>query len=632
MNLVAIENLSKSYLDKELFSMITFGIDSADKIGLIGVNGVGKSTLLKIIAGAEQADSGKITKRKEITIKYLAQNPNLNNTLTVLEQIFNCNEPLFELVKRYELANLKAIKNPSDEKLQNILMKLISEMDNKHAWQLENEAKSILTKLGIYDFNKKIGTLSGGQKKRVALAEALIQPSQLLLLDEPTNHIDNETIEWLEKYLLERKGALLMVTHDRYFLDRVTNRILELDRSKIYSYEGNYSVFVEKKAERELELLATQSKKRNIFRQELAWMRRGARARSTKQKARIARFNDLKDELNSYENKSELHINVGVSRLGKKVIEIKNITKSYDNKTVIKDFTCSIHPNDRIGIVGPNGAGKSTLLNIISACIQPDSGNMEYGSTVKLSYYKQDYQHIDPKKRAIDYIKEVAEVMSTGDGNFITASQMLELFLFTASMQYCPISKLSGGERKRLYLLRELMKCPNVLLLDEPTNDLDIQTLTILEQYLTAFKGVIVVVSHDRYFLDKIANRIFSFNSSAEVKQFLGGYAEYLKLISNSENKISKETKKTETKRYKKEPKLKFTYKEKQEYDEIETKIENTELQIQDINNQINTAGDNYNRLQELADKLKMVESQLNQLMIRWEYLTDLAEKINNKQ
>ena len=630
MNLVAIENLSKSYLDKELFNNITFGINSTDKIGLIGINGAGKSTLLKIIAGVEQADSGKIIKRKDLSIKYLNQDPNLDNDLTVLEQIFNCNDPIFELVKRYELANIKAMQNPTDNNAQNTLIKLIAEMDNKHAWQLENDAKSILTKLGIYSFDKKIGTLSGGQKKRVALAEVLIQPADLLILDEPTNHIDNKTIEWLESYLSERKIALLMVTHDRYFLDRVTNKIIELDRGKLHYYEGNYSLFVEKKAEREQELVTSQVKKRNIFRQELAWMRRGARARSTKQKARIDRFNELKKDVESYSESSKLNINVGVSRLGKKVIEVNSISKSYGHDSIINNFTCTFFPNERIGIVGANGVGKSTFLNLLANNIKPDKGNIDFGSTVKLGYYKQDYNDLNEDLRAIDYIKEVAEVITTAEGAVITASQMLETFLFNSHMQYTPISKLSGGERKRLYLLRVLMGSPNVLMLDEPTNDLDIQTLTILEQYINAFQGVVIAVSHDRYFLNKVANKILAFENKGKILQYAGDYDAYLKHCEQS-NEIAdiKEQEKTKPKISQPvKPKLKFSYKEQKEYDSIEQNIELTENELNRISSEINNAGDNYSLLQELSAQHSELESELETLLERWQYLTDLAEEI----
>lgn len=519
MNLLSAEGITKSYSEKKLFNNISLGINDGDKIGVIGINGTGKSTLLKVIAGVEELDDGRIIRSNGLQIEYLSQNPAFEEDSTVIQQVFKGNSPVMKLLREYE----EALNNNSSPER---IMKLTQQIDLLNGWTLESEAKSILSKLGILDFTAKVGTLSGGQRKRIALAAALIQPSNLLILDEPTNHLDNNTIDWLEQYLNKRKGALLMVTHDRYFLDRVVNVIIELDRGNLYSYKGNYTEFLEKKSERMEREEASEAKRQNLLRKELAWIRRGAKARTTKQKARIDRFEKLSSqEVDIVEDK--IDISVGSSRLGKKVIEINNISKAYGNRTLIKNFDYTVLRDDRIGIVGPNGMGKSTLINIIAGKLEGDGGYVDLGETVKIGLYSQETNFLKEDMRVIEYIRETAEYLTTAEGEKITASQMLERFLFPPESQWTPIEKLSGGEKRRLYLLKVLMEAPNVLLLDEPTNDLDIETLTILEDYIDNFQGAVIAVSHDRYFLDRIAEKIFAFKEGGEIVQYSGNYSDY---------------------------------------------------------------------------------------------------------
>lgn len=638
MNLLTAEYLSKSYSEKILFENISIGINEGDKIGVIGVNGTGKSTLLKVISGSETADSGKITKGNNVRIEYLPQTPLFYDDVTVIEQIFKGNSSIMKLIIEYEEVLIKLDNNPNDNELQKSLLNINQRMDAANAWQIESEAKIILSILGITDYYARVGTLSGGQKKRIALAGALINPSDLLILDEPTNHMDNETIAWLEQYLNKRQGALLMITHDRYFLDRVTNRIIELDNGKLYSYDGNYSVFLEKKVEREALLKATQDKLDNLLRKELAWIRRGAKARTTKQKARIDRFEILKEEKTEV-NKDKLDISVGSSRLGKKIMELNNISKSYGNRKLIENFSYIAMRNDRVGIIGSNGSGKSTLLNIIAGKIIPDSGVVNIGDTVKIGYFSQESKELNENLRVIEYIKEAAEYIETSDGSRISASQMLERFLFDGSMQWTPISKLSGGEKRRLYLLGVLMAAPNVLLLDEPTNDLDIETLTILEDYIDEFSGMVIAVSHDRYFLDRISNKIFSFQGEGVIDQYTGNYSDYkekmeqLEKITEEESRAKvKESKKSDVAINAKPKTLKFTYKEQKEYDEIDKKIEEAENQLFNIDEEINMAGSDYEKLQKLLETKGNLEKQQEFLMERWVYLNELAEKIRTQE
>lgn len=632
MNFLTVEKLSKSFTDKILFDEISFGINEGDKIGVIGVNGTGKSTLLKIIAGVETADSGTITTMNGLRIGYLPQMPEFEEGMTVINQVFKTDNPKMQIVKEYEEA-LFQVENNYSKEAENKLIKLTEKMDKEDAWGLESEAKTILTKLGVTDFYKEVQLLSGGQRKRVAMAGALISPVDILIMDEPTNHIDNETVDWLENYLGKCTKALLMVTHDRYFLDRVVNKTIELDKGKLYTYQGNYSQFLELKAEREELELAGERKRQNLLRRELAWIRRGAQARSTKQKARIERFEEV-SAIKAPEMRGNFEISVGASRLGRKTIEINNVSMSYDGKKYIDDFSYIILRDDRVGIIGHNGCGKSTLMNIITGRLKPESGFVEIGNTVNIGVFAQENGEMDENMRVIDYIKEVAEYVPTVDGR-ITASQMLEKFLFKGDIQWSPISKLSGGEKRRLYLLRVLMAAPNILFLDEPTNDLDIETLTILEEYLEDFPGAVVTVSHDRYFLDKMVNRIFSFEGNGRIKQYEGGYTDY-KIQHDKEEinipveKVVKQEKKQEVEKPKKL--MKMTYKDQREFDTINERIEGIELKIAEIDDKISQCGSDYVKLQELTEQKENFEKELEEAMDRWVYLNELNEEIERNK
>lgn len=634
MNLLTIENLAKSYGERVLFANVTFGIDEGDKIGLIGVNGTGKSTFLKMIAGVDTPDTGKIVKGSSVSVEYLPQNPEFDADATVLEQVFKGHSPVMKVLREYEEALVAAQTYPGDITWQKSLIRLSQQMDAQDAWQLESEAKSILTQLGIVDFTAVVSTLSGGQRKRIALASALINPSDLLILDEPTNHIDNTTVAWLEQYLHKRKGALLMITHDRYFLDRVTNRMIELDKGQLYMYKGNYSNFLELKAEREEQQEASERKRQNLLRTELAWMRRGAQARSTKQKARIDRFEQLSSEkVDLSDNKIE--ILAGSSRLGRKIIELEHISHAFEGNMLIRDFSYIVLKDDRAGIVGPNGSGKSTLLNIITGQLVPTSGTIEIGQTVKIGYFSQENGEMDETMRVIDYIKEEANFLPTADGGTISAAQMLERFLFPPNLQWMPISKLSGGEKRRLYLLRVLMSAPNVLLLDEPTNDLDIQTLTILEDYLDEFAGAVIVVSHDRYFLDRVAEKIFAFMDQGVIRQYVGGYSEYQEQCRETEKQAVDTQKDSEERKPVLEDRTKgrarkFTFKEQREYEQIDELIAKVEQEIQDAASHIDAAGSNYELLQEWLAVQRQLEARLDELIERWTYLNELAEEMKN--
>ncbi|MFA5523505.1 MAG: ABC-F family ATP-binding cassette domain-containing protein [Tissierellales bacterium] len=640
MNLISLESITKSYSEKQLLNNINFGINEGDKIGVIGINGTGKSTLLKIIAGVEVADGGRVIKGNSVRIEYLSQNPDFDTEATVLEQVFRGNSEVMRVIRDYE----KAIQNQDTP--AEVITRLTSAMDAVNAWQIESEAKTVLTKLGVLEFSAKVGALSGGQRKRIALASALISPSELLILDEPTNHLDNDTIDWLEQYLNKRKGALLMVTHDRYFLDRAVNQIIELDTGNLHIYKGSYNYFLEKKLEREEIEAASERKRQSLMRKELAWIMRGAKARTTKQKARIERFEKLNERTLDLAN-DKIDISVASSRLGKKIIEIENINKSFEDKKVISNFSYVVLRDDRVGIVGPNGIGKSTLINIISGMLDPDSGKVDVGQTVRIGLFSQETYHMDDNLRVIEFIKEGAEFLSTADGQKISASQMLERFLFAPKEQWAPIGKLSGGEKRRLHLLRVLMDAPNVLLLDEPTNDLDIETLTILEDYLEDFPGAVIAVSHDRYFLDKMAEKIFVFHENGSIKQYTGNYSlfkesetaddegntsEY-KTIKNKDmsNKAPSQESKSDTKNEKKKP-LKFTFKEQKEYDEIDDIIAETEEKIQDTEIKIGQAATDYVLLQELLAQKEELEKQLDEKMQRWVYLNELAEKIEENK
>lgn len=633
MNLLSTESLSKAYGEKKLFDKVAFGIDDSDKIGLIGINGTGKTSFLKVIAGIDEADAGSFIKSSNLKIEYLAQNHDFDFEITVLEQVFEGNSPLMVLLREYENVSSSLEKNPSDTKLQMRLMELNAKMDLNEAWQIEREAKTVLMKLGIMEFDKKIGELSGGQRKRVAMAGALIRPCDLLILDEPTNHIDNETITYLEDYLSNRKGALLMVTHDRYFLDRVVNKIWELDEGKLYAYQGAYTKFLELKAQREADDKRVQEKKQSLYKSELAWMRKGVEARRTKQKARKDRFKILETEIDKSSDE-KLDISVAGKRLGRKIIEINDISKSFGDKVVLKNFTYTVLKGDRIGIVGNNGEGKSSLLNAIAKKLDIDSGTIEIGETIKIGYYSQENIDMDTSLRVIEYIKNKAEYIETSDGTKITAAMMLEKFLFTGDMQWSFISKLSGGERRRLYLLSVLMEGPNVLLLDEPTNDLDIQTLAILEDYIDEFNGPVITVSHDRYFLDKIADKIFAFEGDGNIEISFGDYTDYSEKKKQTIEDIASETVKAllkdkdKSSEAKPKAKTKFSYKEQQEFDTIDEKIEQTETKLAQIKIDMEKNAADFVKLAELTKEEERLNSLLEELMERWAYLNELAEEL----
>ncbi|MGG3506343.1 ABC-F type ribosomal protection protein TaeA [Paenibacillus lautus] len=646
MNILTVEQVTKSYGDKILFEDASFGMEDQDKVGIIGVNGTGKSTFMRVIAGLEPPDSGKISMGNRIRVRYLAQNPEFDPDKTVLQQVFEGDLPEMKAVREYTETMELLELHPSHEELQQKLLKLNQTLDTLQAWQLESDAKTILSKLGIRNYEAKMGTLSGGQRKRVALAAALIQPSDLLILDEPTNHIDNESVAWLEQYLQKRRGALLMITHDRYFLDRVANVMLELDHGRLFRYEANYSRFLELKAEREEREAASEQKRQNLLRSELAWIRRGAKARTTKQKARIERFEKLKDQ-EMVHSSGDLDVSVASTRLGRKILEIEGLRKKIDDKTLIQDLSYIAVPEDRIGIVGPNGSGKSTLLNLIAGLIQPDGGEVVLGPTVKLGYFTQEHQEMDGNQRVIEYIKDEAEVIRTADGSAITAAQMLERFLFPPALQWTPIAKLSGGEKRRLYLLRVLMSAPNVLLLDEPTNDLDIQTLSVLEQYLDEFPGVCIVVSHDRFFLDRTVDKILAFEGDGQIRVHVGSYSEYAewmqrhggeaaasKMEASSSKSASGSNDGTDSDSAKEAPRerLKFSYKEQREYEQIDSLIEVAESKLASIQSEMETAGSDAARLQELMKAQEETERELEHLMERWTYLNELAEKIEQSK
>ena len=607
MNILNAEKISKTYGEKVLFDKVVLGVNKGDKIGVIGVNGTGKSTFLKIIAGIEEPDAGEIVSGRGVTVSYLAQAPQFNPGDTIVGYV------------------IKDKNNAS-----------------------EAEAKTILTKLGITDFDAAINTLSGGQRKRVALARTLVSPAEVLILDEPTNHLDSDMVIWLEEYIKKFRGELIMVTHDRYFLDNVTNRIVELDGGKLYGYDTNYSGFLELKTQREEMERATEAKRANILRRELEWIRRGCQARSTKQQARIDRYEDMKEASRqaraSFENKA-LEMNSVSTRLGKKTIELSDICKSFGEKKVIDDFTYIFLRDDRIGIIGKNGCGKSTLMKIITGNLKPDSGSVEIGDTVRIGYFMQENEPLDEKMTVLEFVRSIGEYVTTATGK-ATASQMCEKFLFGPKSQWTPISKLSGGEKRRLYLLSVLMSAPNVLILDEPTNDLDIETLEILEDYLDGFAGIVIVVSHDRYFLDRTVDRIFSFEGGGRLKQYEGGFSDYYEkkqtengitsdgATQSVKEAVSGDTTSAKPKKYYKERenKLKFTYAEQKEYDTIDDDIASLESKIEELDGEIAGAATQYSRLNELMQEKADVEAQLEHKMDRWVYLNDLAEKIESQK
>lgn len=595
MNILNIEHISKIYGEKVIFDDVSLGIHSGDKIGVIGVNGTGKTTLLKIIAKINESDKGQIICGNGIRVSYLPQNPEFPKKQSILEYV----------------------------------------MDGKEHqdWKTESEAKTILTKLGIYDFDEGCDHLSGGQKKRVALARTLVDPTEVLILDEPTNHLDNDMVLWLEEFLNSFRGVLIMVTHDRYFLDRVTNKIVEIDKGKLYEYDTNYSGFVELKVQREEMELATERKRQSLLRVEMEWMKQGIKARGTRQRARTERFEELKNAKGP-SMQQNVEMDSISSRLGKTTIELEHISKGFGDKHLINDFSYIFLRDDRIGFIGPNGCGKSTLMKMIMGILKPDEGNITIGDTVKIGYFAQENEDMTGDIRVIDYIKNVAEYIQTTKGQ-ASASQMLDRFLFPPELQYTPLDKLSGGEQRRLYLLKVLMEAPNVLILDEPTNDLDIQTLTILEDYLDTFAGIVITVSHDRYFLDRIVNRIFAFEEGGHLKQYEGGYTDYLEKVKPAAKpEKSKPAKKENNgKKFQKEhqKKLKFTYKEQKEFETIDDDIAKLEEKLEQLDEEIMENATNSGKLAELTEQKESAQAELDEKMDRWVYLNDLAEQIANQ-
>ena len=631
MNILSLENVSKNYGVKPLFENVTIGLEDTDKIGIIGANGSGKTTLLRVIAGLEPPDTGRVVRANSKTLAFLSQNPAIDENATVLETIFASSSGVMNLIRDYETACRELENDGGNQKLLEKVSRLQHELEISGGWEIETNARNVLTRLGIFDTSAKMKTLSGGQRKRVALAHELIFKPHILILDEPTNHLDADTIEFLEDYLKRYTGALLLVTHDRYFLDRVTNRIFEIDRGTIQSFGGNYAYYLEKKEERETLRAAEGHKREQLIKKELAWLRRGAKARTRKSKHRVNAAYDLINQPKD-KAKADIDIAVGSRRLGSKIIELNNVSKTYDGRKLIDDFTYLLKRDDRIGIIGANGAGKTTLLEIITNKIQPDAGEIEIGQTVAIGYYDQESRALNVEQRVIDYIRETAEYVTTVDGNQITASQMLEKFLFPPAAQYSLIGNLSGGERRRLYLLKILMSSPNVLLLDEPTNDLDIPTLIALEEYLDDFAGALVVVSHDRYFLDRTIERIFKFDGEGKIREFPGDYSTYLE-ITEGEESGKAETRapvKTEissaVQREKSESK-KLSFKEKRELETLEAQIPETEKRLAEIEKQLSLYASDAGKVNELFVEQQQLNALLEQAVERWAELAERAEQ-----
>lgn len=598
MNILNIEHISKIFGEKVIFDDVSYGIHEGDKIGIIGINGTGKTTLLKVIACLEEPDEGQVIRQNGLRITYLPQNPEFPKGANILDYV-------------------------ADGKWQK-------------DWSTESEARNVLNKLGISDHEEEIEHLSGGQKKRVALARTLVNPADVLIMDEPTNHLDNEMVTWLEEFLIRFKGVVIMVTHDRYFLDRVTNKILEISHGKLYSYEANYSKFLEMKAQREEMELASERKRQSVMRMELEWAKRGCRARTTKQRARLERLEALKKGSAPVRDNT-VELDSVETRMGKKTIELHHISKSYGERCMVQDFDYIVLKNQRLGIIGPNGCGKSTLIKMIAGVIQPDCGEIEIGETIRIGYFAQEVPDMDNDLRVIDYIRDVAEYIPTREGK-ISASMMLERFLFDSAMQYTPIAKLSGGEKRRLYLLKVLMGAPNVLLLDEPSNDLDIPTLTILEDYLDSFAGIVITVSHDRYFLDDVVDRIFAFEGEGRLVQYEGGYSDYMEARKRKEGETAldrqpaqdTEKKKTSNKDWKqnRQEKLKFSFKEQREFETIDDDIAVLEEKIEKLDKEMMENATNSFKLRQIVEEKEAAEQALEEKMDRWVYLNDLAERI----
>lgn len=637
MNIIGVENITKSYTERKLFDKASFYLQEGEKVGVIGINGTGKSTLLKILGGLEEPDEGTVTKANHIVVKYLPQNPVFDPEMSVIDSV----------IAGY-VQNSVGSMSRENQNEGNAAKNFSGDIN----WNLESDAKSMMTRLGIYDFAQKTGELSGGQRKRLALVAALLAPCDVLILDEPTNHLDSAMADWLEDFLKKWRGTLVMVTHDRYFLDSVCNRIVEVDKGSIYSYDTNYSGYLERKAEREDIALASERKRQSILRKELEWVKRGARARTTKQKGRLQRYEELKNQ-SAPDADDRVEMSSVYARMGKTTVELSHICKQYDDKLLIKDFSYIFLKGDRVGFVGANGSGKTTLMKLIAGRIKLDSGTITVGQTIKLGYYTQEIEtekeagiaYMDPDEKVIDYIKNTAEYVRTTDG-LVSASNMLERFLFPSSQQYSPIGKLSGGEKRRLNLLRVLMEAPNVLILDEPTNDLDTRTLAILEDYLDSYEGIVIVVSHDRYFLDRATHRIFAFEENGEIRQYEGGYTDYVNRLAaegrtpggsvSESSKVAsvdlpqeKDQAKNSKVTWKSgEKKLKFSYKEQREYETIEDDIADLEKKIEQLDADMAANATNSLKLGELLNEKEQTEALLEEKMERWEYLEELAARI----
>jgi ATP-binding cassette subfamily F protein uup len=639
MSIFTLQSVQKDFGIKEILKDASFSLDATDKVGLIGTNGSGKSTLLKMIAGLEPIDSGQLLVNSGARVVYLPQQPDLDENHTVLEQVFADSGEQMTLVREYEELSHKLAHTPEDSQLMARFSRVMQRMEATGAWDLETKAKIILTKLGIEDFDARIGNLSGGYRKRIALAAALLSEPDVLLIDEPTNHLDAMSVEWLQSYLNSYRGAILLITHDRYFLDRVTNRIIEIDRGDLYTYSGNYSYYLEKKALAEESAVSSQRKHQGVLRRELEWLKRGPKARSTKQKARIYRIQDMQ-EAEFKQAQGKVDISTPGRRIGKKVIELENVSKAYDGRTLIKDFTYEFSPDDRVGIIGGNGAGKSTLMDIITGRVQPDSGRVEIGSTIHIGYFDQHSEQLlealNENQRVIDYLKEVAELVKTADGTVITASQMLERFLFPGNQQYAPISKLSGGEKRRLFLLRVLMSAPNVLILDEPTNDLDVQTLSVLEEYLEDFNGCVIAVSHDRYFLDRTVEKIFALEPGGNLRQYPGNYSVYLDYKQAEEAQASQQSsqqKKAELPKLEKserqsssngKPRRLSTW-EKREFEQLEGKIAQLEAEKAEVEKALyNAPPGSATKVQQLYEQVEALTQAIDAATERWMELAEL--------
>lgn len=651
MNIINVENITKSYTERKLFDKASFYLQEGEKVGVIGINGTGKSTLLKMIAGLEEPEEGTVTKANHVVVRYLPQNPVFDPEMSVIDSV------LTQCVQNFVGSTAGDSKNDGNH----------AGIPMEEHWGLESDAKSMMTRLGIFDFEQKTGELSGGQRKRLALVAALLISCDVLILDEPTNHLDSTMADWLEDYLKKWRGALVMITHDRYFLDSVCNRIVEVDKGEIYSYDTNYSGYLERKAEREDSAVASERKRQSILRKELEWVKRGARARTTKQKGRLQRYEELKNQ-SAPQTDGKVEMSSVYARMGRTTVELEHISKRYEDKVLIDDFSYIFLKGDRVGFVGANGSGKTTLMKMIAGRVEPDSGTVTIGQTIKLGYYSQEIEtdknagvaYMDPDERVIDYIKNTAEYVRTTDG-LVSASNMLERFLFPSSQQYSPIGKLSGGEKRRLNLLRVLMEAPNVLILDEPTNDLDTRTLAILEDYLDNYEGIVIVVSHDRYFLDRIVRRVFAFEGDGSIRQYEGGYTDYVNRLaeegrtpgdsmtggmaggSNSgkqsaagssagatgaETTGDTQEKPDAMSTWKSEKKLKFSYKEQREYETIEDDIAALEAKLEQLDADMAANATNSVKLGELMEEKEQTETELEEKMERWEYLEELAARI----